>query len=468
MSDDKTTAEANTLPEEEDYGFYVGEENPQDTENTGEGENELPEEKPKIDPVKATEFKSTAPHINKKIITTILIVVAVCIILFSRLGGKKEQKKKESKTQTASELTTPNFGDYQNRAFMEEGEDIYYQEYPEVFEESPYISSSQTKPQSPASPPVIRGYSEADLEAMRAPLIPEYDGILLGVSSRNTQTPQYTSGYPDSSYMMSEDEYVRQRLAASGNSSPALVSPGNSYGGGSTGNGATNYQTQNMQDNKQEFYSAGRTKGTITGSWIPENTLWMGTIIEAVLVTGINTDLPGEIQARVTENVYDSQTKTKLLIPQGTILIASYNSSISFSQSRVQIAWNTLIRPDGFQIDLGNMNAVDSQGFSGIKGRLNEHLFQYAKAAGIITAFTILNDEFTYSANSTQNESLQNIIATNQGIVNQMSANIIDRVMNIQPTLTVKPGIILNITLNANLLIPPLPDYPTSGTYTRR
>ena len=146
------------------------------------------------------------------------------------------------------------------------------------------------------------------------------------------------------------------------------------------------YNEQNMQDNKQSFYASGRNDEATGGFWI--DTLWNGSIIPGVLIT---ESIPtfGDIQARVTENIYDSLTGKKLLIPQGSVLIASYNSSVSFAQKRVQIAWNTLIRPDGYQLSLGNMNGVDAEGYSGTQGKVDEHLFQYVKAAGIISAFTI-------------------------------------------------------------------------------
>ena len=187
-----------------------------------------------------------------------------------------------------------------------------------------------------------------------------------------------------------------------------------------------------------------------------------------MLITGINTDLPGDIQARVTENIYDSLTGTKLLIPQGSILIASYNSSVSFAQERVQIAWNTLIRPDGYQVSLGNMNGVDAQGYSGTKGKVDEHLFQYVKAMGIISAFTLVNGEFAASMKTTQNETAQNLIAANQNVVNQLGAKIIDRTMNIQPTLSVKSGTKINIMLNKNIRLPPIADYPVQSAYKRK
>jgi type IV secretion system protein VirB10 len=114
------------------------------------------------------------------------------------------------------------------------------------------------------------------------------------------------------------------------------------------------------------------------------------------------------------------------------------------------------------------MNGVDAQGYSGTKGKVDEHLFQYVKAAGIISAFTIVNGEFAQAVAGTTNQSLQNLMTANQGVVNQLGANIIDRTLNIQPTLTVKSGTKINIMLNKNIQLPPLEDYPVKKAYKRK
>jgi type IV secretion system protein VirB10 len=264
--------------------------------------------------------------------------------------------------------------------------------------------------------------------------------------------------------MLSSDDYIRERLSALGSLYGSGETPARPPAGLA---GGTSYESQNMQDNKQAFYSEGRD-GAVSGLFIGEDTIWNGTIIPAVLITGINTDLPGDVQARVTANIYDSLTGKKLLIPQGTILIAAYNSSVSFAQSRVQIAWNTLIRPDGYQAALGNMNAADRRGFSGARGQVNDHLFQYVKAAGIIAAFTLLNGEISYAGAASNNPGLQNLIAANQGVVNQLSAGVINRALDIQPTLRVRNGTQINVMVNKNIRLPPLEDYRTAGIYRRK
>jgi type IV secretory pathway VirB10-like protein len=229
------------------------------------------------------------------------------------------------------------------------------------------------------------------------------------------------------------------------------------------------YQAQNMQNDKQEFYDTGggATGGGVikNGYYIGEDTLWNGTIIPAVLVTGINTDLPGEVMARVSQNIYDSLTGKHLLIPQGTILMARYNSSVSYAQGRVQIIWNTLTRPDGYQIELGGMNGVDDRGMSGYQGEYHENWFQYLKAAGIITMFTLANGEMTRAAGGAAANT--DVAAANQNIVNQLAGNITARALNIQPTITVKSGEKINVMLNKAVYLPPVEGYKPVERYRR-
>lgn len=217
------------------------------------------------------------------------------------------------------------------------------------------------------------------------------------------------------------------------------------------------------QKNKQGFFKEGQGESGYQFNSL--NSLWSGTIIPAVLVTAINTDLPGVVIARVTSNVYSSQNGKHLLIPEGTQLFATYNSSISYGQNRVQIAWNKMIRPDGLEMDLGNLNGVDARGQSGNTGHVNTHPFQLAKALGIISIFSILNTK--YELNSSNNLYAQNAMADVYGKVTDMEKEIVDRALDIQPTITISSGTVVNLITNRTLDIPPMENFPVTQKYVR-
>jgi type IV secretion system protein VirB10 len=223
---------------------------------------------------------------------------------------------------------------------------------------------------------------------------------------------------------------------------------------------------QNNQDNKQSFFDASPGGSVFNGRYLGDNSLWIGTVIPAVLETSVNTDLPGNVLARVTQNVFDSRTGKNLLIPQGTLLVARYNSSVSYAQKRVQIVWDSLIRPDGYHVELEGANGVDKTGMSGQDAKYHENWFEYLKAAGIITMFTVANSSLTEAtAANAADSNAANIALANSQTVNQLGSNIISRAMNIQPTLTVDNGTRVNVMLNKTLYLPPVSVYQAAQKF---
>jgi type IV secretion system protein VirB10 len=336
----------------------------------------------------------------------------------------------------------------------------------------PYQESTLPRPDRPSTPPPPTSQSSDPssgpdplLAARRSPLVPPaIEGSLFG--SRNVASAAYDPGAygGQSPYRTAQtpgqtaaNDYLAQALAARQSMAPAAAAASN----------ATDpYALQNAQDNKRAFYQSGGGSAAADGYYLNDNAIWIGTMIPGVLETGINTDLPGEVLARVTGNIYDSLTGKNLLIPQGTILIAHYNSSVSYAQKRVQIVWDTLIRPDGFLLDLAAMNGVDRMGFSGQEAEYHENWFEYLKAAGIITLFSIANAQMTAeTAKYASSETAAAVAESNTQFVNQMGGNFVSRAMNIQPTLTVESGMVINIMLNKSLYLPPLEDYRVSQKY---
>jgi type IV secretory pathway VirB10-like protein len=291
-----------------------------------------------------------------------------------------------------------------------------------------------------------------------SPLTPRVEGSVFQASAAGAgQAPAAPAG--------AADEYLRYVMAQQA-APPQASPPAAAYSGYAAAQQSPDpYAAQNAQDNKQAFYGSG-SGAAGTGYFIAPNTLWVGTVIPGILITGVNTDLPGNVTARVTENIYDSLTGRNLLIPQGTLLTARYNSSVSYAQGRVQIAWDSLIRPDGFMLDLGGMNGVDREGMSGQEARYDGHFFEYLKAAGLIALFTVANSRMAEEASKfAPEDSTEGIVQAGAEFVSQIGGDLVSRAMNIQPTLTVDPGTRINILLSQNLWLPSLDDYPVAGKY---
>ena len=293
---------------------------------------------------------------------------------------------------------------------------------------------SQSPPQQASRQP--------DTSHFRSSLVPQVQGSLFNGQNASRNNVQQTSA---DSY----DDYLSSLNArAASYASPAQGNAG--------------------QSNQDFYQSTNSSSAVYNGQFLGENCLWTGAVIPGILETSINTSLPGQVLARVTQNVYDSLTGRVLLIPQGTLLIARYNSSVSYAQSRIQIVWDTLIRPDGFQIDLEGANGVDRAGMSGQEANSKGNFFEYLKAAGVITIFSIANAKFTETVNkfgSSGETAAANAAQANANFFNQLGSELTSQAMNVQPVLTVENGTLINIMLNKTIYLPPLKAFTPSQKY---
>ncbi|MDR2744401.1 MAG: conjugal transfer protein TrbI [Desulfovibrio sp.] len=210
------------------------------------------------------------------------------------------------------------------------------------------------------------------------------------------------------------------------------------------------------QKDKEDFERRSRTDG----QWIlnavrspgARYELKSGTILPGIMISGINSDLPGTLIAQVSQHVYDTATGRHLLIPQGSRLYGRYDSRVIMGQERVLVGWNRVILPDGSSLDLGSMPGVDQGGYAGFNDSVNNHymrLFGSALIMSMITggmaysvdALSDRNNSGTNSNPSVQDE-MGSALATTMG---QSSMNMLNRNMNISPTLEIRPGYRFNL-----------------------
>lgn len=177
-----------------------------------------------------------------------------------------------------------------------------------------------------------------------------------------------------------------------------------------------------------------------------------GTVIAASLVTGINSDLPGLVKAQVTENVYDTVTGRHLLIPQGSILIGKYDSVIAFGQRRVLVAWNRIIRPDGSSLTIDNTPATDPAGYAGLEDGVDYHTWRLVAGVALSTLLGV-GTELTLGDN--EDNLVRAIRESAQQNTNRAGQRLTERNLNIQPTLTVRPGWPLRVIVQKDLVLQP-------------
>jgi type IV secretion system protein VirB10 len=175
-----------------------------------------------------------------------------------------------------------------------------------------------------------------------------------------------------------------------------------------------------------------------------------GSLIPAVLIGGINSELPGNIIAQVRESVYDTVTGNHLLIPQGSKLIGVYGSQVKYGQTRVLIAFNSIVFPDGQTLNIGAMNGIDQEGYAGFEDQVDNHYFKIFGSAfllGMISGeINIEHGDVTFvSGNQGFN--------TSQTVLEQTAGKMISKNLNIAPTIKIRSGYRFNIFVTKDMLL---------------
>ncbi len=224
---------------------------------------------------------------------------------------------------------------------------------------------------------------------------------------------------------------------------------------------AADVQPANGQGGKRQFLSTAKAQDYLANPLREPESPWEvkgGTVIPAALLTSINSDLPGEIIAQVTEPVYDHVTGRTVLIPAGSRLIGQYDSQVAYGQARALIAWTRIIMPNGRSINIGSMSGTDLSGAAGLEDQVDGHFWQLARGILLSTVFSV-------GAASAQDASARSsgglvLNSAGEGISNgaqQVGQQITQRDLNRQPTIKVRAGWSLRVLVNKDMILAPYP-----------
>jgi type IV secretion system protein TrbI len=244
----------------------------------------------------------------------------------------------------------------------------------------------------------------------------------------------------------------RQRAAAASNADPRMAEAAATRVEATGGDAE---QQQNTQDRKLAFLKAPAERQI----YAPHQVQWpvspfqlmAGTVIAAALVTGIESDLPGLVKAQVTETVYDSGTGRYCLVPQGSTLIGTYDSHVAFGQRRVLLVWTRLLRPGGSSIVLDRLPATDPAGQAGLQDGVDYHWGRLFAAAALSTLLGVGAE----LGASDQDRLISAIRRGSQDTFNQAGQQVVRRHLNVQPTLTLRPGLPLRVIVQRDIILPP-------------
>jgi type IV secretory pathway VirB10-like protein len=292
-----------------------------------------------------------------------------------------------------------------------------------------------------------------EIEALKSPLnieIPPLPGTPTGSQKKESGKLDLTEGL---------NEVIDMVKSATGGKMPALSSLGGALG-----------LNLNDQGGKQAFLNrTGPDDDYLENSKKKPRSPYevkAGSYISAALISGINSDLPGMVNAQVTENLYDTLTGNYLLIPQGSKLVGEYNSNVSFGQRRVQVVWDRLIFPDGTSIDLGKMQGVDIAGYTGFQGKVDNHYLRIYGNAVLLSlmgaGYDILNQK------AQQNMDTRNTVAASVGQkLADVSGHTIEKNMDVQPTLIIDPGYKFKIIVMKDLVLENIEDAQGTLAYSK-
>ena len=181
------------------------------------------------------------------------------------------------------------------------------------------------------------------------------------------------------------------------------------------------------------------------------STLSAGTVIPASLITGLNSDLPGTVIAQVTENVRDSATGRTILIPQGARLIGRYDSMVAYGQRRALLVWTRIIFPDGASVQLDNLPATDVAGYAGLEDKVDSHSWQLLKGIALSTLLGV-STQLSFGGGG-------DLVRAIRQSAQQNAANAGDRItsrnLDVQPTITVRPGWPVRVLVSKDLVLQP-------------
>jgi type IV secretion system protein VirB10 len=180
--------------------------------------------------------------------------------------------------------------------------------------------------------------------------------------------------------------------------------------------------------------------------------LMAGTVIAASLITGLNSDLPGFVIAQVTENVFDTVSGRHLLIPQGSRLVGKYDNIVAFGQERALVVWQRIILPDGSSIVIDNLPATDTGGYAGLADQVDFHTWKLLKGVALATVLGVGSELAFGSSDSDLIRALQQ---STQATTNRAGQRLIERQLNVQPTITVRPGWPLRLIAHKDILLRP-------------
>ena len=286
-----------------------------------------------------------------------------------------------------------------------------------------------------------------------------FDEIDSGSSSISSENPS-TNNNRNSGNKKRGLEFVSSK----GNAENVVNSQNSSYSGQTQQPQQTQDYDQNRQASKQKFLNFDRNGDFVSKKFLNRSyskfELKTGHIIHGIMITGVNSDLPGQVLGQISQNVYDTVTGKHLLIPMGTKIYGTYDSNLTYGQNRLLLVWQRLVFPNGYTLELENLQGADLMGQAGFKGRVNNHFLKLLRSvllSSAVTAATSRLDNVNVNVD-TGNRSRVSIgtgASTASEKIQSIGEKLVEKDLNRQPTIYVKKGHKFNIIVNKDIILVP-------------
>ncbi len=414
-------------------------------EETPEKESPLEED---YNSIKKSTFKINKPYVEqffdkKKIIGVLLIIVIISLIFAFTKPPKKQEENNEKNLNTAGKNTF------------------------DVYEELPKVDKQNNIPIDE------NNQNNQENSQIETTSLDKYDDML---------GEQYDDHETTADLNFSESNNASQDNKKSWRKSSIDFKKNNGNTNINTGNNVSAEQQQilippqqqkqteqtidttpNRQESKRNFVETKRNKSFYsTNTIMPSLSRYeikAGTMIPAILLTSINSDLPGQILAQVTMDVHDFKTLKHTLIPKGSRIIGRYDSNVTYGQNRLLVVWDRIIFPNGQSLLLDNFQGVDVLGNAGLKGKTNNHFWKLLRSvvlsAGINMAAGALESvNVNVSSSSKSRVTIGTGASDVANNVKSIGERLVEKDLNRQPTIQIKRGSRFNIFVDVDMVLP--------------
>ena len=409
------------------------------------------------DPYNETDSKK-----KKNIIMYVGAGIGVILLLFLIFGtGKKEKKEKSDvELQTAEQTIKADN--------LKQDEEIEQQEQNQNTQQQGYEYNDEYLNDDFNSNP------QNNIQGQTPPSYYETDEIDNSYGSIKREVPDiYSHDSIENTSENTKDKGKKSGIGFKSNSVQPVqpVSPQNQEN--QTQNPLQN-ESKTDKDKKNEFINSSKRGSFILGQQLNQPVsiyeLKAGSIIPITLTTRINSDLPSDITGLVREDVYNTVNGKFLLIPKGSKVYGTYDSNISYGQNRLLMVWQRIQMPNGFTINLENMQGVDMLGQSGVKGNVNNHTLKLLRSVVLSSLFNFASNgiKVNYNAGKSGSDSKNQVILGNvaddtSGKIQNIGDKIVERDLDLQPTIIIKEGARMNIFVNKDMLLYPYNKLKTAG-----